>query len=252
MNAVLELQSIVGGYGETQILKGVSIRVSKGEIVVVIGPNGAGKSTSLKAVFGLLNLTSGKVLLEGDDITNLPPEKCVRRGVSFVPQTENIFQSLTVHENLEMGAYVRKDGFKHRLDEIYAMFPPLAAKRNVAAGTLSGGQRQMVAMGKALMLEPKVLVLDEPTAGLSPKYRSEIFEIVQKINKAGTPILLVEQNAKQALGIATRGYVLVDGKNHFEGTGPELLGNIEVGEMFLGAGKSGVLLSQSITAVGNV
>ena len=250
--SVLELQSIIGGYGETQILKGVSMRVDKGEIVVVIGPNGAGKSTSLKAVFGLLNLTSGKILLEDEDITNLSPERCVRRGISFVPQTNNIFVSLTVHENLEMGAYVRKDDFKRRLDQIYAMFPPLVGKRNVPAGALSGGQRQMVAMGKALMLEPKVLLLDEPTAGLSPKYRGEIFETVQRINDAGTPILLVEQNAKQALGIASRGYVLVDGKNHYEGTGADLLNNPEVGEMFLGAGKKSAPLSDTDTGAGDV
>jgi branched-chain amino acid transport system ATP-binding protein len=235
--AVLELKSIVGGYGDTQILRGISIRVERHETVVVIGPNGAGKSTSLKAVFGLLKLTSGQVLLEGNEITNWSPEKVVRKGISFVPQTENIFPNLTVQENLEMGAYVRTDNIRKRIDEIYELFPPLVEKRRQPAGNLSGGQRQMVAMGKALMLEPKVLLLDEPTAGLSPKYRSEIFEIIQRINRTGTPILLVEQNAKQALGIATRGYVLVDGQNHFEGTGQTLLDNPDVAEMFLGAGK---------------
>ena len=237
MRPVLELKSVVGGYGDTQILKGVSMHVSLGEVVVIIGPNGAGKSTSLKSVFGLLTLTGGQVLLDGQDITNTAPEKCVRRGISFVPQTENIFPSMSVNENLEMGAFVRKDDFSGRLAEIYDMFPPLKGKRHVPAGTLSGGQRQMVAMGKALMLQPKVLLLDEPTAGLSPKYRGEIFEIVQRINATGTPILLVEQNAKQALRIATRAYVLVDGRNKHEGTGSDLLANPEVAHMFLGAGK---------------
>jgi branched-chain amino acid transport system ATP-binding protein len=235
---VLELADVVGGYGDTQILHGVSLHVDSGEIVVIIGPNGAGKSTAMKAIFGLLNLTSGKVLLDGQDITNTPPEQVVRHGVCYVPQTSNVFASLTVEENLEMGAYVREDDFSGRLKEIYEMFPPLHEKRRQPAGTLSGGQRQMVAMGKALMLEPKILLLDEPTAGLSPKYRGEIFETVKLINGAGTPILMVEQNAKQALGIASRGYVLVDGKNRFEGTGRELLDDPEVAEMFLGGAKA--------------
>ncbi len=234
---VLKLDDVVGGYGDTQILHGVSLNVEPGEIVVIIGPNGAGKSTAMKAVFGLLRLSSGKVILADEEITNTPPEMVVRKGVCYVPQTSNIFPSLTVHENLEMGAYVREDDFSQRLQEIYEMFPPLAEKRKQAAGTLSGGQRQMVAMGKALMLEPKILLLDEPTAGLSPKFRGEIFSTVKTINATGTPILMVEQNAKQALGIANRGYVLVDGKNKFEGTGQELLDDPEVAEMFLGGGK---------------
>ena len=237
--SVLKLNGPVGGYGDTQILHGVSMRVEAGEIVVIIGPNGAGKSTAMKAVFGLLNLHEGDVLLEGRTITNTPPEQVVREGVCYVPQTENIFATLSVEENLEMGAYVREDDFRPRLEEIYQMFPPLREKRKQAAGTLSGGQRQMVAMGKALMLNPKILLLDEPTAGLSPKYRGEIFAIVRTINDAGTPILMVEQNAKQALGIADRGYVLVDGKNAYEGTGAELLADKEVGQMFLGARAGG-------------
>ncbi len=233
--AVLQLDGLVGGYGDTQILHGVSMHVDPGEIVVIIGPNGAGKSTAMKAVFGLLNLRGGTVTLAGRDITNTPPERVVREGVCYVPQTENIFPTLSVQENLEMGAYVREDDFRPRLEEIYQMFPPLREKRKQAAGTLSGGQRQMVAMGKALMLEPQILLLDEPTAGLSPKYRGEIFAIVRTINDAGTPILMVEQNAKQALGIANRGYVLVDGKNAYQGTGAELLADQDVGQMFLGA-----------------
>ncbi|MBL4758136.1 MAG: ABC transporter ATP-binding protein [Rhizobiales bacterium] len=236
--AVLELENINGGYGQTEILHNVSMKVDPGEIVVIIGPNGAGKSTAMKSVFGLLNLTAGRILLDDEDITNTPPEKVVRKGVCYVPQTGNIFPNLTVHENLEMGAYVRRDDFSGRLDEIYQLFPPLVEKRNQPAGTLSGGQRQMVAMGKALMLDPKILLLDEPSAGLSPKYRGEIFKVVRDINEAGTPILMVEQNAKQALGIADRAYILVDGKNRLEDTGKNLLANKEVAEMFLGGGKA--------------
>ena len=238
--ATLQLKGVVGGYGDTQILHGVSITVDLGEIVVIIGPNGAGKSTAIKAVFGLLKLTGGQILLEGEDITNTPPEKVVRNGVCYVPQTANIFPSLTVEENLEMGAYVREDDFRPRLQEIYEMFPPLREKRRQAAGTLSGGQRQMVAMGKALMLEPRILLLDEPTAGLSPKFRGEIFSIVKTVHAAGTPILMVEQNAKQALKIAHRGYVLVDGHNKYTGTGQELLNDPEVAAMFLGGEKTEV------------
>ncbi len=236
MSAVLELDGVVGGYGETQILHGVTLRVAPGEIVAIIGPNGAGKSTAMKAVFGLLSLSAGKVRLDGQDITNTPPDQVVKKGVCYVPQTSNIFPTLTVEENLEMGAYVRSDDIRPRLGEIYEMFPPLLEKRRQVAGTLSGGQRQMVAMGKALMLEPKILLVDEPTAGLSPKFRGEIFQIIKDINAAGTPILMVEQNAKQALSIAARGYVLVDGRNRLEDTGQGLLANKEVGEMFLGGG----------------
>jgi branched-chain amino acid transport system ATP-binding protein len=234
--SVLTIKNVTGGYGDTQILHDVSLHVDEGEVVVIIGPNGAGKSTVMKAVFGLLRLTGGDINLAGTTITNEPPEKVVRRGVCYVPQVANIFPSLTVQENLEMGAFVRQDDFRPRLAEIYQLFPPLAEKRKQEAGTLSGGQRQMVAMGKALMLEPKILLLDEPTAGLSPKFRGEIFSIVKAINAAGTPILMVEQNAKQALGIADRGYVLVDGKNKFTGAGQALLDDPEIAEMFLGGG----------------
>ena len=237
--AVLELENITGGYGETEILHGVSLKVGAGEVVVIIGPNGAGKSTAMKAVFGLLRLSTGRVLLDGEDITSMPTEQVVRHGVCYVPQTANIFPSLTVEENLEMGAYVRKDDYRPRMAEIYDLFPPLAEKRRQMAGTLSGGQRQMVAMGKALMLKPKILLVDEPTAGLSPKFRGEIFKVVQDINGAGVPILMVEQNAKQALSIANRGYVLVDGRNRIDDSGPGLLANREVAEMFLGGGTNG-------------
>ena len=236
MRTGLALHSVFGGYGGTEILHGISLEVHPGEIVVIIGPNGAGKSTAMKSVFGLLNLTTGKVILEGEEITNMPTEQVVRHGVCYVPQTENIFPSLSVQENLEMGAYVRKDDFRPRLQEIFDLFPPLAENRKKPAGTLSGGQRQMVAMGKAIMVEPKILMLDEPTAGLSPKFRHEIFDIIRTIHATGTPVLMVEQNAKQALTIADRGYVLVDGQNKVEGTGQHLLNDPEVAEMFLGGG----------------
>lgn len=232
--SVLAIEAIDAGYGDATILHAVSLRVEPGEVVVVIGPNGAGKSTALKSVFGLLSITKGRILLEGREITNTPPEKVVTEGVAFVPQTGNVFVNLSVEENLEMGAYARRDDWRPRLAEIYAMFPDLAEKRRQAAGSLSGGQRQMVAMGKALMVEPRILLLDEPTAGLSPKYRGEIFQTVKRINAAGVPILMVEQNAKQALAIADRAYVLVDGENRHEGTGAALLADREVARMFLG------------------
>ncbi len=232
--SILELDAVSGGYGEADILHDVSLEVGAGEIVVIIGPNGAGKSTAIKAVFGLLRLSSGRIALDGEEITGMEPAKVVRKGVCYVPQTNNVFPSLTVEENLEMGAFVRPGDFRPRLREIYDMFPPLAEKRRQPAGQLSGGQRQMVAIGKALMLEPRILLLDEPTAGLSPIYRAEIFAIVRDVNAAGTPILMVEQNAKQSLGVADRGYVLVDGQNRIDDTGDALLANSEVAEMFLG------------------
>jgi branched-chain amino acid transport system ATP-binding protein len=233
---VLELDSVTGGYGESEILHGVSLAVNAGEIVAIIGPNGAGKSTALKAVFGLLRLSRGRVRLDGADITNTAPDQVVRQGVCYVPQTENIFPTLTVQENLEMGAYVRSDDFRPRLHEVYELLPELAGRRRQRAGTLSGGQRQMVAIAKALMLEPKILLLDEPTAGLAPKFRHEIFQTIQDINRMGAPVLMVEQNARLALSIADRGYVLVDGSNRIDDTGPGLLANRDVAQMFLGGG----------------
>jgi branched-chain amino acid transport system ATP-binding protein len=233
--SVLALRDVHAGYGENPVLHGVSLRIEPGEVVVIIGPNGAGKSTAMKAIFGMLNITAGRIMLGEDEITGLAPDRVVQEGVCYVPQVGNVFVSLTVQENLEMGAYLRRDDFRPRMNEIYAMFPDLAEKRRQPAGSLSGGQRQMVAMGRALMLEPKVLMLDEPTAGLSPRYRGEIFETVQRINATGVPILMVEQNAKQALGIADRAYVLVDGENRHEGTGAELLADREVARLFLGA-----------------
>ncbi|MEM6465117.1 MAG: ABC transporter ATP-binding protein [Pseudomonadota bacterium] len=235
MSAVLELRAVQGGYGGADILHGVNLTVAADEIVVVIGPNGAGKSTAMKAVLGLLTIRSGAVLLDGAEITNTPPDKVIGKGISYVPQTGNVFVSLSVEENLEMGAWTRPDGVQARIEEMYALFPDLAAKRRQAAGSLSGGQRQMVAMAKALMVDPKVLLLDEPTAGLSPKYRGELFQTVRDINASGVPILMVEQNAKQALGVADRGYVLEGGRNRHEGTGADLAADREVARMFLGA-----------------
>ena len=231
---VLGIDNLSGGYGEADIIHGISLEINAGEIVVVIGPNGAGKSTAMKAVFGLLRLSGGTVHLAGEEITNMDPAQVVNKGVCYVPQTNNVFPTLTVHENLEMGAYIRKDDFRSRLEEIYEMFPPLAEKKKQAAGELSGGQRQMVAMGKALMLEPTLLMLDEPTAGLSPIYRNEIFQIIRQINASGVPILMVEQNAKQSLAVASRGYVLVDGQNRTTGKGTDLLNDPEIAKMFLG------------------
>jgi len=231
---VLSIENLSGGYGEADILHEVSLEINTGEIVVVIGPNGAGKSTAMKAVFGLLRLSGGSVHLAGEEITNMDPAQVVNKGVCYVPQTNNVFPTLTVQENLEMGAYIRKDDFRPRLLEIYEMFPPLAEKKKQVAGELSGGQRQMVAMGKALMLDPTILMLDEPTAGLSPIYRNEIFQIIRQINASGVPILMVEQNAKQSLAIANRGYVLVDGRNRTTGKGIDLLNDPEIAKMFLG------------------
>ena len=233
----LELRDIFAGYGETEILHGVNLSVNMGEIVAIIGPNGAGKSTAIKAILGLLNITKGSVILNGNDITDTAPDRVVTKGISYVPQTHNVFVNLSVQENLEMGAWTRSEGINERLEEMFTLFPDLREKRRQAAGSLSGGQRQMVAMAKALMVDAKVLLLDEPTAGLSPKYRGEIFSTIKEINSTGVPILIVEQNAKQALGCANRGYVLVDGTNRFQGTGTDLLEDRDVARMFLGGGE---------------
>ena len=236
---VLELDRVTGGYGGAEIIHDVSLTLGRGEIVTLIGPNGAGKSSAMNAVLGMLVIGGGRVRLEGKDITGTPPERVVRQGVCYVPQTANVFPNLTVNENLEMGAYIRSDDFRPRMEEMYELFPPLAERRRDPAGSLSGGQRQMVAIAKALMVDPVVLLLDEPTAGLSPRFRGEIFEVVRRINASGTPILMVEQNARQALGIADRGYVLVDGRNRMDGTGAGLLADPDVGAMFLGGRRGG-------------
>ncbi len=231
----LEITNLHAGYGETEILKGINISVEPSQTVAIIGPNGAGKSTVIKSVLGLLNVISGSISMNGVDIVGIAPDKAVRQGISYVPQTHNVFPNLSVTENLEMGAWTRKYGIAERIDEMFDLFPDLKTKRNKIAGSLSGGQRQMVAMAKALMVEAKIMLLDEPTAGLSPKFQAQIFKTVKKINENGIPILLVEQNAKQALEIADKGYVLVDGANKVEGTGQDLINDRNVARMFLGS-----------------
>lgn len=231
---VIEVKDVVGGYGAVPILNGVNIAIEQSDIGVIVGPNGAGKSTTLKAIFGLLRVTAGSIVFNGEEIQNSLPDKLVPLGLSFVPQERNVFTSLSVEENLEMGAFIRRDDYSKTLQSIYEMFPALAEKRRQPAGELSGGQRQMVAMGRALMSEPKLLLLDEPSAGLSPRYVLEIFETIVRINKAGVAILMVEQNARQALAFASRGFVLAQGQNRFTGTGPELIADKEVAKSFLG------------------
>jgi len=232
--AILEANNIKAGYGETEILHGVYIKVNKGEIVSIIGPNGAGKSTLIKTIFGILKPTKGKIILDDQDITGLNPDKIVREGMCYVPQTENVFPSLTVEENLEMGAFIRNDDYRGRIKEIYEIFPDLKQKRRQRVGKLSGGQSQMVAMGRALMLDPKVLLLDEPSASLAPNLVEMIFEKIVEINKSGVAILIVEQNARVALKLSDRGYILAMGRNRFEDTGEALLNNEEVGKLYLG------------------
>ncbi len=227
-------EAMTGGYGPVDILHGCTIAVEKGEIAVIVGPNGAGKSTAMKAVFGMLKLRSGHVRLAGEDITGLSPQARVRKGMGFVPQTSNIFTTMTVQENLEMGAFIRTDEIADTMAQIYDLFPILKQKRFQAAGELSGGQRQQVAVGRALMTQPKVLMLDEPTAGVSPIVMDELFDRIIEIARSGISILMVEQNARQALEIADKGYVLVQGSNRFTDTGKTLLADPEVRRSFLG------------------
>jgi branched-chain amino acid transport system ATP-binding protein len=226
--------AMTGGYGGADILKGCTISVECGEIAVIVGPNGAGKSTAMKAMFGMLDLRAGSVLLNGEDITSLPPQHRVQRGMGFVPQTQNVFTSMTVEENLEMGGFIRGDDFSDTIEEIYNLFPVLREKRAQPAGELSGGQRQQVAVGRALMTQPKVLMLDEPTAGVSPIVMDELFDRIIDVARTGIAILMVEQNAKQALAIADRGYVLVQGENRYTDSGAALLANPDVRRAFLG------------------
>ena len=223
-----------GGYGGADILRGCSVSVAKGEIVVIVGPNGAGKSTAMKALFGMVRLRRGKVRLGGDPIDRLTPQDRVKRGMAFVPQTGNIFATLSVGENLEMGAFLRRDDISDSMERVFALFPVLGEKRRQLAGELSGGQRQQVAIGRALMTRPDVLMLDEPTAGVSPIVMDELFDRILEIRRAGIAILMVEQNARQALAIADRGFVLVTGKNRFTDSGEALLANPEVRRSFLG------------------
>jgi branched-chain amino acid transport system ATP-binding protein len=226
---------MTGGYGKgPSILQGCTVAVEKGEIAVIVGPNGAGKSTAMKAIFGMLNLREGAVRIDGEDITALTPQARVAKGMAFVPQTQNIFTSMTVEENLEMGAFLRRDDIRGTMEQVFTLFPILRDKRRQAAGELSGGQRQQVAVGRALMTQPKVLMLDEPTAGVSPIVMDELFDRIIEVSRAGITILMVEQNARQALEIADKGYVLVQGANAFTGTGQELLADSQVRKSFLG------------------
>lgn len=232
--SVLAIEGVSGGYGDVDILHDVDLTVGSGELVVIVGPNGAGKSTLMKAAFGLVTIRAGHVRLSGEDITNISPDRLVHKGMSYVPQESNVFPSLSVQENLEMGAYIRKDDGREQMERIFDLFPRLKERRRQPAGLMSGGERQMVAMGRALMIDPTLLMLDEPTAGLAPAYVHEVFEWIKAINAQDISILMVEQNAKQALRIADRGYVLATGENRHEDTGERLLADPEVAEMFLG------------------
>ena len=226
---------MTGGYGNgPDIISSCSVNVNRGEIVSILGPNGAGKSTAMKAMLGLLNLKSGKVIINGKDISHLNPQDRVKKGIAFVPQTKNVFAGLSVEENLEMGAFLRDDNFHKIINEIYELFPILKEKKSQLVGELSGGQRQQVALGRALMIKPSVLMLDEPTAGVSPIVMDELFDHIIKVKKTNVAILMVEQNAKQALSISDRGYVLVTGENRYSGTGKELLNDPRVRSSFLG------------------
>ena len=233
--AFFEGVKMTGGYGNgPDIISSCSVNVNQGEIVSILGPNGAGKSTAMKAMLGLLNLKSGKIIINGRDISHLSPQDRVKQGIAFVPQTKNVFAGLSVEENLEMGAFLRDESLQKIIDEIYELFPILKEKKSQLVGELSGGQRQQVALGRALMIKPSVLMLDEPTAGVSPIVMDELFDHIIKVKKTNVAILMVEQNAKQALSISDRGYVLVTGENRYSGTGKELLNDPRVRSSFLG------------------
>ena len=230
-----EGNQMTAGYGNgPDIISSCRIKVNKGEIVAILGPNGAGKSTAMKAMLGLLNLKSGNIKINGTDISKLSPQERVKSGISFVPQTKNVFSELTVRENLEVGAFLREDNINDVIEEIYDLFPILREKSSQVVGQLSGGQRQQVALGRALMIKPSVLMLDEPTAGVSPIVMDELFQHILRVKETNVGIIMVEQNAKQALSISDRGYVLVTGQNKFEGSGSELLEDPEVRRSFLG------------------
>ncbi|MEC9489558.1 MAG: ABC transporter ATP-binding protein [Halanaerobiales bacterium] len=234
MVLLLRINDIYAGYGEIEIIHGISLKVEQGEIVSIVGPNGSGKSTLLKSIFSLVDIMGGEINYLDSDLTATATDQMIKKGLSFVPQTDNIFPTLTVEENLELGAYVSKKNLSDRFDLIYNLFPPLVEKRKKKAGTLSGGQRQMVAFGRALVMEPKLLLLDEPTAGLAPMFIDLILEKVEEINRTGVSILMVEQNAKKALAMSDRGYVLAAGEKKYEDSGQGLLENEEVAQLFLG------------------
>ena len=230
----LSAENMLGGYGETTILNDCSISVQKGEIAVIVGPNGAGKSTAMKAIFGMLDLRAGNIIFDGKDITDLKPQERVKSGMGFVPQTHNVFTSMTVMENLEIGGFTNQENLSKNISEVFKLFPVLEEKQKQLVGELSGGQRQQVAVGRALMTNPKLLMLDEPTAGVSPLVVKELFEKIISIAKTGIAILMVEQNARQALEIADNGFVLVQGENKYTDKGSKLLSNKEVRKAFLG------------------
>jgi len=232
---ILSVAGVTGGYGSgADILHGIDLAVGRHEIVGIVGPNGAGKSTALKAIFGLVQVRGGAIRFDDRDIAGWAPNRIVRCGIGYVPQVDNVFREMTVEENLEMGAFLRRGGVEAALQRVYTLFPDLVEKRRKPAGSLSGGQRQMVAFGRALMLDPQLLLLDEPTAGLSPRYCEQIFQIVRDVRDAGVAVLLVEQHAKQALALCDRAYVLASGRNRAEGTGQGLLADREIAQMFLG------------------
>ena len=231
---LLDVAEVVAGYGGTEILHGVSMSVDQGEVVTIIGPNGCGKSTLMKAIVGLVRVRTGTVRFQGRDISGQPPERIVRNGLCYVPQSNNVFPTMTIRENLEMGAFVRNDDHRGRIEEMFQLFPDLAQRPGQRAGSLSGGQRQMLAIARALMLDPVLLLLDEPSAGLSPAMMDNVFERIREINESGVAVLLVEQNAREALNMSDRGYVLVAGENRLEDTGKDLLDNPEVARLYLG------------------
>jgi ABC-type branched-subunit amino acid transport system ATPase component len=231
---VLEAREVMSGYGEVQILHGVSIKVEEGEIVTIIGPNGAGKSTLLKTIFGLLPCKHGGIFFDGEDVTGKSPQVMVRKGMCYVPQSDNVFPTLTVQENLEMGAFIRRDDYRSKTEEVLALFPDILERRHTRAGKLSGGQRQMLALARALMLEPHILLLDEPSASLAPNMVELVFAKILDINRSGVAIVMVEQNARESLKLSHRGYVLAMGQNRLEGSGEELLDSEEVGRTYLG------------------
>ena len=232
--ALLEASDIVAGYGQTEILHSVSVTVDAGEMVTIIGPNGCGKSTLMKAIVGLVRVRSGSVKFHGTEISGYPPERIVRTRLCYVPQSNNVFPNLSIRENLEMGAFIRSDDYRGRIEEMYELFPDLARQPSRKAGTLSGGQRQMLAIGRALMLDPILLLLDEPSAGLSPAMMGTVFQRIREVNQSGVAMLLVDQNARDALQMSDRGYILVAGENRLEDTGKDLLSNPEVASLYLG------------------